>query len=354
MIVSVAARSQKPDRDSSADRHSGSDGRPAPTISIIVPAFCEEENLTKLYEELVQVLSTGAMTWELLIVDDGSTDGTWRQIGALHRRDERVKGLRLTRNFGHQYAIFAGLASATGEAVITMDADLQHPPAVISQLLGHWNMGSKIVHTVRIDQEDTSWTKQITSRAFYKIFSYVSGVKLSAGMADFRLLDRQVVDEILRLGEGNLFLRGLIHWVGYPSSQLEFRSQHRFAGKSKYTWRKMFKLAWTGVTSFSLVPLRIAIFIGLITSVVAFGWLAFAVWARFFTNTTVPGWTSGIAIMSLLFGVLFIVLGVMGEYIGRILEEVRARPRFIIDERLGFTPNTHNVRVQTSNGNREP
>jgi polyisoprenyl-phosphate glycosyltransferase len=250
-------------------------------------------------------------------------------------RDVRVKGLRLSRNFGHQYALFAGLANATGQAVITMDADLQHPPAAIPELLAHWRNGSKIVHTVRIDHRDTSRMKKITSRVFYRMFSYLSGINLSPGMADFRLLDRQVVDELLQLSEGGLFLRGLIHWLGYPSSQLEFRCRERFSGESKYNVRKMLKFGWTGVTSFSLVPLRLGIILGFITSLVAFCGLGYAVWGKL-AGQAVPGWASEVGVQSFLFGILFIMLGIIGEYIGRILDEVRRRPRFLIHERVGF------------------
>jgi dolichol-phosphate mannosyltransferase len=319
----------------------GSDELALPTVSVVIPAYCEEGNLWTLYQELVQVLASLALTWEIILVDDGSTDGTWNEIATLHQQDERVKGLRLSRNFGHQYALFAGLLHATGRAVITMDADLQHPPAAIPQLLAHWQEGSKVVHTVRIDHPSTLWGKRTSSRLFYKIFTMLSGVELSAGMADFRLMDRQVVDELIHLNEGRLFLRGLIHWVGYPSSTVEFRCRERFSGVSKYSLWKMLKFAWMGITSFSLVPLRLAIVLGLVTSVFAFGGLVYAVTTKLFTDRAVPGWASILAIESLLFGILFIMLGIIGEYIGRVLEEVRGRPRFIIDQGLGFaTPDT--------------
>jgi glycosyltransferase involved in cell wall biosynthesis len=318
-----------------SNQHNGQDPRTPPIFSIVVPAYCEECNLPVLYEELLSVLNMAAASWEILIVDDGSTDATWRQICALHRRDTRVKGLRLSRNFGHQYALFAGLANTTGQAVITMDADLQHPPAVIPQLLAHWYEGSKIVHTVRIDHQNISWFKRITSWLFYRIFSYLSGVNLSAGMADFRLMDRQVVDEILQLGEGGLFLRGLVHWVGYPSSHLEFRSRNRYSGQPKYNLRKMLQFGWAGITSFSLVPLRTAILVGVVTSLFSFGGILYALWGKFY-DRAVPGWASETAIISFMFGTLFIMLGIIGEYIGRILEEVRRRPRFLVQERVGL------------------
>lgn len=326
-------------RPNSSRRDEGNE-QTAPKISVVVPAYCEQNNLAKLHHEIGTALAE--IPWELIIVDDGSTDETWDEILALNREDPRVKGLRLSRNFGHQYALFAGLSSTLGQAVITMDADLQHPPATIPQLLRHWREGSKIVHTVRIDHQTIPWMKKLSSRMFYRVFSYLSGGDLPAGMADFRLLDRQVVDELLQFNEGHLFLRGLIHWVGYPSSKVEFRCRDRFSGKSKYNWRKMFNFAWTGVTAFSIVPLRLAIVLGLVTSLIAFCGLVYAIVGKLL-DKAVPGWASTIAIESLLFGILFIILGIIGEYIGRILEEVRRRPRFIVDERVGFAISDSNL-----------
>ena len=325
LISSVAC----PDKNSSS-------GSSVTSISIVVPAYCEEGNLLVLYEELNQVLTSLKVCWEMIVVDDGSTDGTWCQITDLHRRDARLKGLRLSRNFGHQYALLAGLSNATGQVVITMDADLQHPPEVIVRLLEQWREGRQIVHTVRTDHRNLPILKRITSRIFYRIFGSLSGVNLSAGMADFRLLDRQVVDDLVGFKEGGLFLRGLVQWVGYSSSKIEFESRERFTGKTKYSVAKMLRFAWAGVTSFSLIPLRLAIILGFITSAVAFMNLSYAVCVKLFTERAVPGWASAVSIVSLLFGVLFILLGIIGEYIGRVLEEVRGRPRFIISDQMGF------------------
>jgi dolichol-phosphate mannosyltransferase len=309
----------------------------APVLSVVIPAYYEEGNLQRLYDELTQALSIADLAYEIIFVDDGSADATWQEITALHLRDNRVKGLRLSRNFGHQYALFAGLSASRGQAVVTMDADLQHPPAVIPELLQEWRKGMKIVHTVRNDHEGISWGKKLTSKIFYKFFSFLSGVQLSSGMADFRLLDRQVANELLKLKEGGLFLRGLVQWIGYPNSQVEFQCRDRFTGKSKYNFRRMLKFAWAGITSFSIKPLRLGIFIGFLTGLLAFYQLGEAIYIKFFTDRAVPGWASIIGIQSMLFGVLFVFLGIVGEYIARILEEVRQRPRFVVSEALGFS-----------------
>ena len=303
-----------------------------PMLSIVVPAYKEDANLVQLHRELVRNLEPFWCSWELILVDDGSPDQTWERIVALHQKDPRVWGIRLSRNFGHQYALLAGLTHARGAAVIMMDADLQHPPSVVPALLWEWQKGNKIVHTVRGDSSSTSWGKRISSRFFYRIFSFLSGVPLSPGMADFRLLDRQVVTEVLKLKESGLFWRGLVQWVGYPNSSVHYDCAERFGGCSTYSFRRMLHFAWTGITSFSIVPLRLATGVGLLTSLFAFYQLIDAVYIKLFTNKAVPGWTSLYVLVSLLFGILFILIGICGEYIARILEEVRERPRFVISD----------------------
>ena len=322
-----------------------------PDLSIVVPAYYEEGNLEKLYSELSMVLLSLKLTWEIIFSDDGSRDKTWQTIEALHQKDSRVRGIRLSRNFGHQYALFAGLAQAKGKAVISMDADLQHPPEVIPQMVDEWKKGSLIVYTIRLDQKNISFFKKTTSRLFYRILSFLSGVNLQSGMADFRLMDRQVVNSILQLREEGLFLRGLVQWVGYPTSSVKFQCRDRFRGVSQYTLKKMVRFAWTGITSFSIVPLRIGIFLGILTSLAAFGELTYVVYAKLFTTSVVPGWASAVSILSILFGILFILIGLLGEYIGRILIEVRRRPRFLISEQVGIeNPKTDDsIRHQSKN-----
>lgn len=303
-------------------------------ISIVVPAYNEESNLAVLYAHLREVMDgiKDGEDWEVIVVDDGSRDRTWAAIESLNSKDSRVRGLRLSRNFGHQSALMAGLAAARGRAVISMDADLQHPPDVVPQLIRKWQDGYQIVHAVRRDPPQLSWFKRTTSRLYYKMFTFLSGVEIEPGAADFRLLDRQVLDEILKFEEEGLFLRGIVRWVGYQTASVPFDCGERFSGDTKYSLRKMIKLGWDGVSAFSLVPLRIGIAIGLASSTLAFLSVGLAIVGKWFDDTAIPGWASSVAISSFLFGVLFMFLAVLAEYVGRIAVEVRRRPRFLVRE----------------------
>jgi len=302
-------------------------------ISVVIPAYNEERNLQALYANLREVLgAAGEDDFEIVFVDDGSSDATWDTISALSSSDVRVRGVRLSRNFGHQSALMAGLAAARGQAVVMMDADLQHPPSLVPQLIRKWHEDFQIVHAIRRDPPNVSWFKRKTSKLYYRLFAFMSGVAIEPGSADFCLLDRQVVDEVLKFEEEGLFLRGLVHWVGYATTSVPFECGERHAGTSKYSLRKMMTLGWHGVSSFSLVPLRIGIAVGLLSSTFAFLGTAYAIVGWWVDDAVVPGWASSVAMTSFLFGVLFAFLAVLAEYVGRIVVEVRRRPRFLVRE----------------------
>jgi glycosyltransferase involved in cell wall biosynthesis len=303
-------------------------------ISIVIPAYNEERNLEVVYVSIREALSAAGEDedFEIVFVDDGSADRTWETIRTLGAADVRVRGVRLSRNFGHQSALMAGLAAARGRAVVMMDADMQHPPALLPQLIRKWREGFDVIHAVRRDPPNLSWFKRTTSRLYYRLFAFMSGVAIEPGSADFCLLDRKVLDEVLKFEEEGLFLRGLVHWVGYATASVPFECGERHSGTSKYNLSKMLTLGWHGVSSFSLVPLRIGIAIGLFSSTVAFLGMAYAIVGWWVDDAIVPGWASSVAISSFLFGVLFVFLAVLAEYVGRIAVEVRRRPRFLVRE----------------------
>jgi dolichol-phosphate mannosyltransferase len=309
-----------------------------PTLSIVVPAFNEADNIPLLHTRLAAVLQRLAPdAWELILIDDGSRDATWPAIERLSAEDPRVRGVRLSRNFGHQYALWAGLERAAGRAVVMMDCDLQHPVEKLPELVAQWHAGYKVVKTQRLDQAaELSAFKRWTSRNYYRLFSYLSGVNLQPGLADFRLLDRQALRELLRFREEGLFLRGMTEWIGFPSCTIQYTPAQRLHGKSGYNLKKMLKLAWNGVSSFSTTPLRIGMFIGLVGSLVSVIGVVYAFFGHFFGRRTVPGWASTLIVISLLFCLLFVYLGILGEYIARMVVEVRRRPRYVVSETAGF------------------
>ena len=297
-------------------------------VSIVVPVYNEAGCILPLAEAVAEAL--GETPHELIFVDDGSEDDTFERIQQRVQADGRVCGVSLSRNFGHQYALAAGLREAGGQVVITMDGDLQHPPGLLPTLIDKWRDGHNVVLTRREDDRRDSWFKRAGSRAFYRVFSLLCGIRMDPGTADFRLLDRTIIDELNAMNEGELFLRGLIAWMGYGKAVVPFRPDPRHAGRSKYTLGKMLKFAKAGMFSFSPVPLRISIVLGLITAVLSFAELLYVLIA-YLRGQTIPGWASIVAVMSLLFGVLFLLIGLQGEYILRIYQRVQSRPTFLVE-----------------------
>ena len=298
-------------------------------LSVVVPAYNEALSIGTLIEQLDTVLAALGASSEIVIVDDGSADGTWAALRDAVRRYPRLVGVTLSRNFGHQGALLAGLSRARGRAIVSMDADLQHPPSVIPTLYEAWKDGAQVVRTIRRDAGVTSPFKRLTSKHFYGVFSFLTDIPMSEGMSDFRLLDRRVLDELLRLRNRDLFLRGSVEWLGYRTVTIPFDVAARHAGESKYTLRRMLRFASGAVVSFSSKPLKLGVWAGLCTGFIALAELGYVV-VQYVRGETVPGWASLAALVSFLFGVMFVVLGIIGTYIARIHEILQNRPPFVI------------------------
>ncbi len=301
-------------------------------ISIVIPVLNEELNIAELFSKLKPFLET-YFNYEVIFVDDGSTDNTLKIINDLRNKNDKVKYLSFSRNFGHQNALRAGMRYTTGGCVISMDADMQHPPELIPKMIKKWQEGYEIVYTVRKDSNKNSFFKKKTSDIFYGILSRLSDVRVPKGAADFRLLDRSVVDIISQLKENTLFLRGMIAWLGFKQYAIEYNPGERFAGETKYSIRKMVSLALNGITSFSIRPLRLATYLGFTIASLSFLYAAYAVYLKIFTDKVISGWTSVLVSVLFLSGIQLITFGIMGEYIGKLFIESKGRPSYIIKEK---------------------
>jgi glycosyltransferase involved in cell wall biosynthesis len=299
-------------------------------LSVVAPAFDEASVLPEFIRRVTAVLDELDGSNELLIVDDGSTDETWSIIEATSLADSRVRGVRLARNFGHQLALTAGLAAADGNAVITLDADLQHPPEVILELVSTADAGWDVVYAVRSADDDARLLKRWSAKVFYSLLNRLTSLELPEGAADFRYMSRRVVNILVAMPERHRFLRGMTRWVGFRQTFITYRRADRHAGKSKYGPARMMLLAWDAVTSFSATPLRLAGLIGVAISFLGWIYLAYAVAAHAFTDRTISGWTSVTAAVLLLGGVQLICLGVFGQYLGRMYEDIKGRPLFLV------------------------
>jgi len=303
-------------------------------LSIVVPVYNEAANLDVLYTALVNVLKDLGRTYEVIFVDDGSSDGTFEVIKALHRKNENIRGYSFSRNFGHQTALFAGLAKSRGELVISMDGDMQHPPAMIPALLSKYAEGFDIVNTKRIDAKETGFFKKLSSKWYYKIINALSDVPIEPAAADFRLMNRKSVNALNSLPEAHRFTRGLVGWMGFRQAIVPYQAAPRHAGTSKYTFFKMLRFGLDGIVSFSVKPLRIAFYTGFIVSVLSLIYAIYAV-VQHLIGSTVEGWTSILVSVLFIGGVTLLSLGVIGEYIARIFNEVRRRPMYFFKDEVG-------------------
>ena len=301
-------------------------------VSIIVPAFNEEGNIEAVAEQIKQQAEQ-FRKYEIIFINDGSTDATAEKLRMLHRSNPNIQFISFSRNFGHQSALLAGIHHASGDCIISMDADLQHPPAMIPQLVSKWQEGFDIVTTIRDDSQNTSWFKRSTSSVFYKLMNRLSNITLEEGAADFRLIDRSVARVISNSREYNLFLRGYIAWLGFKQCMVPYIPHQRQSGKTKYSFGKMMMLAINGITSFSVKPLRVAMILGTAISLLAFIYAIYAIYVYLETNEAVPGWTSVLVSILFIGGLQLLILGIIGEYLGRTLMQTKQRPDYVIMEK---------------------
>jgi len=306
-------------------------------LSIVVPCYNEELVLAELHDRLVSVLDQiGNFDGEIIYVDDGSADQTLLLLQQLQRDSPRVRVVSLSRNFGHQIAVTAGLEHAAGDAVVIIDADLQDPPEVIPEMVARWQDGYQVVYGLRAKRDGETTFKLWTAKAFYRLINRVSEVEIPLDVGDFRLIDRQVVDVLLEMPERDRFLRGMISWVGFKQVAVIYDRAARHAGETKYPLIRMLRFAVDSVISFSFAPLRLAIWVGFAAIVAAVAGIVYALIIRIYTTTWVRGWASIFTAVLFLGGVQLVTLGIVGEYVGRIYAEVKLRPLYVVRERLGF------------------
>ena len=303
-------------------------------ISIVTPVFNEEENLREFYTRLTKVMSGLSYDYDIIFIDDGSRDSSATILFDLAQNDEHVQAYLLSRNFGHQMALTCGLDHAEGDAVITMDGDLQHPPELLPELLSLWEAGYEIVQTVRKDTADASFFKKLTSSTYYKLINKMSKVHITPGGSDFRLMDRVAVDALKLYSERARFIRGIVNNLGFKLTTIEFIAPPRFAGQSKFNLHKMLHFALDGITAFSNVPLRWAFYAGLFLGFGSMLVVGHVLYIKFFTEEAVPGWATITASVLFLGGIQLVGIGILGEYIGRIFEEVKQRPLYLIGRHL--------------------
>ena len=302
------------------------------TYSIIAPIYNEIDNLPKLYRRVKEVMDSSGEPWELILVDDGSTDGSTEKIRELAQADKTVRPVIFARNFGHQVAITAGWDYARGDAVVIIDADLQDPPEVILELVKKWNEGYEVVYAVRGEREGESWFKKFTAAMFYRLIYSITDVKIPVDTGDFRLMDRKVVDVLKQMKERHRFPRGMSAWVGFRQIGVTYKRSARVAGVTKYPFRKMLKLALNAITGFSYFPLQVATFFGFVSAGISILAIPVVIYMRIMGSGAFTGQATTLIAVLFLGGVQLISLGILGEYVGRLYDEAKGRPLYVVRE----------------------
>ena len=318
-------------------------------ISIIVPCYNEEQGLEILFERLLRILDRLSLSYEVICVDDGSRDQTLEYLIDYHNRYPEIKVISLSRNFGKDIALTAGLENAQGKAIIPIDADLQDPPELIEQLVAKWREGYDVVSGKRRSRQGESWVKKTTANAFYRIISRISSVPIPRDTGDFRLLDRRVVEAIKTMPERTRFMKGLFAWVGFKQTYVLYDRPNRIQGTTKWNYWKLWNFALDGITSFSLVPLKVWSYLGVVLSLLAFTYGSFLIIRTIILGIDVPGYASLMETILFIGGVQLITLGILGEYLGRIYEETKQRPLYLIRERYGFEDKLGYKQLENSN-----
>ena len=306
-------------------------------LSVVVPCYNEQEVISETVRQLQEFCSAvDDLDVELLFVDDGSRDDTRKLLRGFAKADPRIKVVGFARNFGHQVAVTAGIDAARGDAVVLIDADLQDPPAVVHQMIAKWREGYDVVYGTRTERAGESAFKIATARAFYRLLNRLSDVPIPLDTGDFRLMSRAVVDTLRAMPERDRFVRGMVSWVGFRQVALPYRRAERFAGETKYPLRKMLRFATDGILSFSTKPLQLSVAMGMVSALLALVGIVYALSLRLFTSIWVEGWTALMIAVLFIGGVQLISIGILGEYIGRIYNEIKRRPLYVVEEYLGF------------------
>ncbi|GFZ33926.1 glycosyl transferase [Clostridium zeae] len=305
-------------------------------LSVVIPMYFEEEVAEECYNRMTEVMKNNNYNYEIVFVNDGSTDKTMPILKDIAANDKNVKIIGFSRNFGHQTAVTAGMFNATGDAVVIIDADLQDPPELIVDMVNKWNEGYEVVYAKRRKRDGETWFKLITAKYFYKFLASMSDIEIPKDTGDFRLIDRTVVEALREMPERNRFVRGMVSWVGFNQTYIEYNRNERFAGTTKYPLKKMLKFASDGIVAFSSKPLKVVSLIGSITIIISFIMLLYSIIVKVFGYRTQPGWTSLMVVITLFSGVQLLSLGIMGEYIARIYDESKKRPLYIIKEKINF------------------